>query len=249
MLKKQVEAMKPQVNDELLDQLVCGTLRGPEYRKAILALEAQPDRWRDCALAFLQEQAIAQELTQLANSNVNWERASQSSQGGTTVASFQRTTSPERSSKQLTWIYKLSSLAAMLLLSFSIGWIGSSVRGRSAQAQPTDLAGSPTTTVGGSNAGTDLNNNTAPPLKLDNMTIDQVLPNPGKGSNNYSFVGNNDTSLMPIDEQIPPNLAKLEREGHIRIEKTTALMPVNYGDMTVLVPVQQLRVVPVTFSY
>jgi hypothetical protein len=241
--------MKPQVNDELLDQLVCGTLRGPEYRKAILALEAQPDRWRDCALAFLQEQAIAQELTQLANSNVNWERASQSSQGGTTVASFQRSTSPERSSKPLSWIYKLSSLAAMLLISFSVGWIGSSVRGRSAQAEPTDLAGAPTTAAGGSNAGADLNNNTAPPLKLDNMTIDQVLPNPGKGSNNYSFVGNNDTSLMPIDEQIPPNLAKLEREGHIRIEKTTALMPVNYGDMTVLVPVQQLRVVPVTFSY
>lgn len=240
--------MKPQVNDELLDQLVCGTLRGPEYRKAILALEAQPDRWRDCALAFLQEQAIAQELTQLANSNVNWERASQSSQGGTTVASFQVSKSPERSSKQLSWIYKLSSLAAMLLVSFSIGWIGSSVRGRSAQAQPTDIAGGPSATVG-SPVGTDLKNGIGPALKLDNMTIDQVLPNPGKGSNNYSFVGNNDASLMPIDEQIPPNLAKLEREGHIRIEKTTALMPVNYGDMTVLVPVQQIRVVPVTFSY
>lgn len=241
--------MKPQVNDELLDQLVCGTLRGPEYRKAILALESQPDRWRDCALAFLQEQAIAQELTQLANSNVNWDRAGQTSQGGTTVASFPRSASSERSSQQLTWIYKLSSLAAMLLISFSIGWIGSSVRVRTAQAQPTDIAGSPSATAGGTKVGTDLDKSTTPGLKLDTMTIDQVLPNPGNGSNNYSFVGNNDTSLMPIDEQIPPNLAKLEREGHIRIEKTTALMPVNYGDMTVLVPVQQLRVVPVTFSY
>lgn len=228
--------MKPPVSEELIDQLVTGSLRGPEYRKAVLLLEANPQRWRDCALAFLQEQAIAEELNQLAKSNVSWHRDSDCVASASVVATEHQPATRHVNRHRFSWLYKFGSLAAMLLMSFSVGWMGSTVRDRSAQAESEsmDLASTSRRSAG------------SPNLQLKNMTVDHVLPNRENDNNNYSFVGNN---WIPIDEQIPPDLAKLEREGRIKIEKKTAVMPVDYGDMTVLVPVQQLRVVPVTFSY
>jgi hypothetical protein len=231
--------MTPRVNEELIDNLVCGSLRGAEYRKAVLALEADPQKWRDCALAFLQEQALTQELSQLSQSSVEWQESnfkthSNSNQVSVVERNLVVASSPTSSADQLGWLYKLGSLAALLLLSFSVGWIGSSIRDHSAlgnQKEPTD-----TSLVTASNP------------KVDQV-VDRVLPMNEFGSNNFSYVGNNSTSLLPIDERIPENLAKLERDGRIRIEKTTAIMPVECESGTMLVPVQQIRIVPVTFSY
>lgn len=239
--------MKPHVSDEMIDQLVCGSLRGGEYRKAILALEAQPERWRDCALAFLQEQAITQELKQLAATDVNWESDSKPNSGSALAdnrVAISNTPSQENSFRS--WAIRLSSLAALLMVSFGVGWVSSSIRAKSANAEVGNL-----TTSDGLVATTpaDGSKSSVPEFKLDNLKVDKVLPNSKSNSNNYALVGNKYSSLMPIDEEIPANLAKLEREGHIRIEKSTTLMPVEYGEITVLVPVQQLQVVPVTFSY
>jgi hypothetical protein len=46
----------------LLDRLVDGDLQGDEYRRLLLDLEKQPDGWRQCALAFLQAQALRREF-------------------------------------------------------------------------------------------------------------------------------------------------------------------------------------------
>ncbi len=239
--------MNPRVSDEMIDQLVCGSLRGGEYRKAILALEAQPERWRDCALAFLQEQAITQELKQLAATDVNWEIDSKSNSVTVVGTDLVTTTKPSLQNSSLrAWVFRLSSLAALLMVSFGVGWVSSSIRAKSANAEVGQERSTDAALAVNSSGGSAT---TTPDLKLDNWTVDKVLPNSKSSSNNYSFVGNKYSSLMPIDEEIPANLAKLEREGHIRIEKSTTLMPVEYGEVTVLVPVQQLRVVPVTFSY
>jgi hypothetical protein len=233
--------MNPQVNEELIDNLVCGTLQGPEYRKAILALEADPKKWRECALAFLQEQALSQELVNLSQSNIDWQQGPSTPTALSVVSNQQTATQSLNQPKrdELGWLYKLGTLAALLLLSFSVGWIGSSIRDRSALANPTDMPD-----------GSELaRKGTTPELTLDQIQVDQVLPSDQFGSNNYSLVGNSNVSLLPIDEKIPPSLAKLEREGRIRIEKATAIMPVECESGTMLVPVQQFRVVPVMFSY
>lgn len=246
MLNK-VRMMNPRVDEELIDNLVCGTLTGPEYRRAILALEAQPQKWRDCALAFLQEQAISQDMVKLSQSDVDWKQVGVSPTGSI-VASEAKIVYPAGASQQrdeLSWLYKLGSLAALLLLSFSVGWIGSSFR---------DNASLVESEVPLDRSSTVADSASHPNLKVDQVLIDQVLPENNLpinkfGSNNYSFVGNKNTALLPIDEKIPENLARLEREGRIRIETTTAIMPVECESGTVLIPVQQLRIVPVLFSY
>ena len=45
-----------------LDRLVDGALSREEYKALLEALDARPQRWRHCALAFLEQQALAREL-------------------------------------------------------------------------------------------------------------------------------------------------------------------------------------------
>ncbi|MDA7951126.1 MAG: hypothetical protein MPJ24_06520 [Pirellulaceae bacterium] len=45
------------LDDQRLQRLVDGELRGEDFRKAVQLLEAEPQGWRRCALAFLEEQA------------------------------------------------------------------------------------------------------------------------------------------------------------------------------------------------
>lgn len=52
-----------------IDALVLGELSGEDYRQTLAWLEAHPEYWRDCALAFLEEQALAQELSAIAKAN------------------------------------------------------------------------------------------------------------------------------------------------------------------------------------
>ena len=49
-----------------LDRLVDGQLSDDEYRKLISELELHQDGWRQCALAFLEHQALEQELSVIA---------------------------------------------------------------------------------------------------------------------------------------------------------------------------------------
>lgn len=269
-----VKTMNPPRDEFLIDQLVLGTLKGSEYRRALLTLEANPERWRDCALAFLQEQAIAQELNDLATASVDWNCNAQSTIAGSSkpvasdlVAQTSMDSAANVNANATSWVpssqhavwHRWLSMAAVLLMSFGVGWMGSALyeqRGSMDHNTPHDLAVNPGSPAQSSSdiASSDIASATAPNLKLDAVTVDQVLPRRNdskseKFGNNFSFVGNSDMSLLPIDERVPPNLAKLEQEGRIRIDKTTALMPIEYGDMTVLVPVQQLQVTPITVSY
>ncbi len=49
-----------------LDRLVDGQLNNEEYRELIRQIDKDPDGWRQCALAFLQHQALQQELQALS---------------------------------------------------------------------------------------------------------------------------------------------------------------------------------------
>ncbi|MFO0868528.1 MAG: hypothetical protein U0935_06225 [Pirellulales bacterium] len=53
----------PLVDDSTLDRLVDGEVHGAEYRRLLVTLEATPDGWRRCALAFLSAQALRRELS------------------------------------------------------------------------------------------------------------------------------------------------------------------------------------------
>jgi hypothetical protein len=242
--------MKPELNRQLIDQLVCGDLQGTEYRRAILALEADPQKWRDCALAFLQEQAITQELKQLASGGQHWSQASSANLATTQPLSPEPNSSgpnwsqPKWSEQgapladKRSWIYKAGSLAAIMMLSFTIGWLSSnSGASTTANSQPPE------------NGLVSQNQGTAPDLQLDNMSVQKMLPDTRMVSNNGLGNGNSPWSLLPIDQQIPANLARLEKEGQIKIQSNMALMPLDHDGVMMFVPVQQIRVVPTTFTY
>lgn len=53
---------KLDVNSELLDRLVDGELTPQERRELLRRLEGEPQGWRRCALAFLEAQALEEEL-------------------------------------------------------------------------------------------------------------------------------------------------------------------------------------------
>ncbi len=51
-----------QIKQSDIDLLVDGSLHGDQYRKMIQRLDATPGAWKQCALTFLEQQALAQEL-------------------------------------------------------------------------------------------------------------------------------------------------------------------------------------------
>ena len=59
---------KKAINWFELDRLVDGQLAPQEYRELLRQVEKDPDGWRQCALAFLQHQAMEKELRAFSNS-------------------------------------------------------------------------------------------------------------------------------------------------------------------------------------
>ena len=55
-------------NAKQIERLVDGELSPEEYRALLTALDEEPTEWRHCALAFLESQALGQELPQLRRS-------------------------------------------------------------------------------------------------------------------------------------------------------------------------------------
>src|SRR4051794_19060678 len=56
------------MNDLELERLVDGELSPPEYRSLLASLDDEPGGWRQCALAFLEAQALASELAGIRGS-------------------------------------------------------------------------------------------------------------------------------------------------------------------------------------
>jgi hypothetical protein len=50
-------------DDVKLDRLVDGELSADEYRALVASLDEEPGGWRRCALAFLEAQALAGEIS------------------------------------------------------------------------------------------------------------------------------------------------------------------------------------------
>jgi hypothetical protein len=53
------------LNQLSIERLVEGRLSGDEYRDLLKSLEEEPGAWRRCALAFLEEQALAREFGEI----------------------------------------------------------------------------------------------------------------------------------------------------------------------------------------
>lgn len=233
------------IDADVLDELVCGGLSRERYREILTSLEATPSKWRDCALAFLQEQAIAEEISSLAKRDISWDdtgalasvltekKAGEDREvvdGRKAGDQVQRMSMTERNHSQLVWMQKITSLAALLLVSFTVGWMGSGLWQQDAVEQVADQ-GTNNSDSTNSIVGNGFEQNTP------QLSWPDTLP-----------VASN--TFLPIDREVPAALRELERRGRIRIESIEGFVPMEFEDgSSVLVPTQQFKVVPVIHSY
>ena len=207
------------IGEHLIDDLVSGQLTGEQYRAALLALEAEPAKWRDCALAFLEEQALRSELRALAQGTINWSKDSSIESVASVVAK------PSQLDNKITFLSTAShpsasgfarklSTAALLLVSFTVGWLGSEVI---AERQRTALIKS------GTNSVVQVPTTTSRTLS-PKFEPQFVVDRPGA-----------------FDSGIPRSIRELERNGRISVKSYEMMMPTTLEDgSSAFVPVQQL---------
>jgi hypothetical protein len=137
--------------DNQIDKLVDGELNDGEMRELLLALEAQPEGWRRCALTFVEAQTLRRDLAGIASAP----REEQEPNHSLVLA---RGSSRRSHLSTLGW----AAIAASLLVAFTAG---SSVRGLWPESVLAHT-GTPETPV----AMTD--NNTAPSNEPENNDAD-----------------------------------------------------------------------------
>ncbi len=273
----------PTVDEQSIDDLVAGQLSRERYREVICALNADPRKWRDCALAFLEDQALRAELRELAKGTINWGNDSSSPsanvpnsqvntvantngslqagglqvgglqagglQAGGLQAGGQGPANLYRAAEEVAaaidpvsksgraadaWPRigsKLLSTAALLMVSFTVGWLGSELlaeRERMAAPEVGSVA--------------DNNSALAPTTRLPSVT--QSLPIQPQ------YVRGQTGQFMPLDHEIPQSIRELERRGRVHLESQEGLVPQRMSDgTTVFIPVQEVRVIPATLSF
>ncbi len=226
------------ITNEHLDELVCGDVPPQRYREILTQLDAEPEKWRDCALAFLQEQAIESEMRQLALNDANWENQSRSDdQTPTPIQSSSpvhvASGSSRSETEQLRKLQRWTSIAASVLIAFSVGWVGSGFMGKSTSSagvtgQETSIADA--AGLAEDSAGTD----TRSSLRPDYSGVEATF------ASNESLV---------LDNEVPPELLRLERLGY-RIESKSQLVPVDLKDGTrAIVPIKTYRALPPALPY
>jgi hypothetical protein len=235
-----------QIDEQVLDELVSGTLSPEAYRNVLQALERQPERWRDCALAFLQEQALAQELRALARDDIDWGLPAETTDEvhPPAIPTNDRLPRPSllasAASASTRGVAKFMSLAALLLISFSIGWFGAGLGGDAV----VDMARGTADPIG-SPIVDDRSFPTASVASAEQPSLHDDLP-----LLNQDGVRLVSDQFLPIDLEVPPELRELERRGQVRLETFDAMMPISLADgSSALLPVQQLHVVPIAYSY
>lgn len=263
------------LTEMVLDDLVAGELSRDQYRAVLRQLEATPDGWRRLALAFLEDQALKQDLGQLlgehsAASLGIWSEhvETRGTDGARSLGLVQsaalgvegkvaesddrlgecRTISEANDGKgqaelrvwggsgghgRLEWLTRFTSLAALLLVSFTIGWFGSDVKGWRSASSPTQ-EGSVSSQTSASNSRSDV------------AAADLSDGQPAIQSSQLQYVAD---GLIPWQQRPPEYLERLQQSGQIELEFSDAFVPVEYGEELQLVPVRQYRVRPKVFSY
>lgn len=230
---------RPKIDELTIDELVSGQLTGDRYRAVLRALDAEPTKWRDCALAFLEEQALRNELRALAQGTIDWSgettaescESSRSENTRTVNASTHNAnaveveTQPDSTSKPITLpptgqvhasLKSFLSMAALILVSFTVGWLGSEVV---AERQLTVDAGANSIVQTPTRSPSEANSLTRP--KMDTQF---VVDHPGA-----------------LDRGIPSPIRELERNGRISVKTFDMLVPATLNDGTpALVPVQEM---------
>ena len=210
----------PKIDEFVIEELVSGQLTGERYRVALRGLDTEPAKWRDCALAFLEDQALRSELRALAQGTINWSEdpsveSIASDEAKPLPSSDGRVLLVSPSSHRLTGSLKsMLSTAALLLVSFTVGWLGAEVVAERQRTAPIDS---------GTDSVVQVPTRSSPTIS-PKMEPSFVVDRPGS-----------------FDRGIPRSIRELEHEGRISVRSYEMLIPTTLEDgSSAFVPVQQL---------
>ncbi len=233
---------RDEITDDLLDRLVDGEMPDAERRTLLLALDARPDEWRRCALAFLEAQSWKEVLKNEIAKPVIPQPV---------IDTNQRLDVSK--SQPLAWKSYLA-VAASFLIAFSLATWFQSGRTRNVPSSPEQISLA-TNQLPIDKDPTANNIATAPVSPIENES-----PRQFPSSVRLSLVGNDNSEQsfdLPIAqdaEQIQSLLSEhsnlmsphiqqlLERSGH-RVEQRRQFFPVDLNDgRQIIVPVDEVQV-------
>jgi hypothetical protein len=217
----------------LIDRLVDGQMSHDERRRMLLECEANPERWRAVALAFVEAQALSCELKMLVKgSSVPESKSFAVAQSDTSVPPAKKR-SHGRSAGPSLW--RSFVLAATVLLALSLGFgagTASNILLRTA------LTGGSTE---GAVANTDRKSRPLPDslyMLVQDEAGESVRPL------EIPIVESPADNLEALAQPfvLPDEIAQLRRHGH-QVEQTRRFYPVHLDDgRTVVVPIDDIRV-------
>jgi hypothetical protein len=242
---------------ETWQRVVDGQLACAELQELVTTCERHPELWKCCAVAFLEEQAIALELQQLAR---QWPatpatappEVARIKAAPQSVAAASSASQPPRRASQLAWLNHLA-LAASVGLAFVVGW--KSAQHSSGRSNAPAAAEANSVTIGGDSAeaaqasqliaSTDSRGE-----KIVDPLLDELLEAAADEAGAVELAVQRPEQFVPLDRRIPKPLAELERRGLVRIKSTEGFVPVRMRDgNTAVVPVQQIELRPARNAY
>jgi hypothetical protein len=226
------------VEQSVLDRLVDGELTASERRQLLVALDDVPGGWRRCALAFLEAQSWQQLLP-------DWS-APPAAAGDATDAPTADPPPPARASAPGSW-FTLLAMAASALLAFGLGTLWDS-RSASNGPSPDKLTNARPISAPGNSSVPLATNGTGPvitpvsqhdqePLGFLRMTMGQRdidVPIYRWGEKGVAFDPADNSDVY----------RNLRKAGH-DVRRVERLVPVVTQNGQVIVPIEQIEIVPV----
>jgi hypothetical protein len=229
-----------------LQRLVDGELTGDAYRRLLAALDDEPAGWRRCALAFLEAQALGQDLPLVR-------RSLETVSSNATPPPIQK--SPPANRTDISWL----AIAASFLVAFSLGLLAPRFFPR--QTQEEFAAGNLPKSVGNppSENVTTLKPASFDPQSLRNignlqLVVDSGQPDETRQVPVYEAGQNLDAALTSSFQgsapPIGPELIDLLRGHGYDVRHEQQYVPATLDDgRQMIVPLEGYQITPVSRRY
>jgi hypothetical protein len=243
-------------------RVVDGELDRAELAELVAACEQQPELWKRCAVAFLEEQTLQLELRELAESWPASPSEMLAPERPVLVQAQPRRAQPLAAAHS-PWLNHVV-FAASVVLAFLVGWqaslrFGGAFEMRNKQRpEQTSVAGNFSPAEGTSPAavtsrlaGPREREGRNEPMLAGTTRVDAATAAmQATAADTIELALEQAEQFVPLDRRIPEPLANLQQRGLVQIESIEGFVPVRLRDgETAVVPVQQIDLRPVRRAY
>jgi hypothetical protein len=229
--------------DDTWQRVVDNELTPAELGELVEVCEREPELWKRCAVAFLEERALQSEMKQLG---ALWQSGPQTAIPLPAIAANKPCSSAGSSAPNHSGLLNCLALVATVLLAFLVGWQAALRSDNHSRAGSAAVATSST-----------ISGEIRPRAKIAEVSRDNGqagLPDDAGLTDDAWLAGYEElgsaSQFVLVDKRMPKQLADLEQRGLVRVESIEGFMPVQLTDgFTAVVPIQQLDVRSVRSTY